>query len=167
MDKKSQGLTLITLSPILTRPLRSLDMAVSVGSCCFSLVNASVKTQYSVSSPRCFVPKSSTPRASIQKRKASRSDLSPKLNPKVWKFVIIQFRLYESVCFRIPCVSSNSQHPGKGDGDGDDGSPQRVAFKASGRKDSQSDLREQQVGIHHRKFYQLVPSIYVCNAIFK
>ncbi|CAA7044191.1 unnamed protein product [Microthlaspi erraticum] len=117
-------------------------MAVSVGSCCFSLVNASVKTQYSVSSPRCFVPKSSsTPRASIQKRKASRSDLSPKLNPK---------------------------HPGKGT-DGDDGGPQTVAFKAFGspkkeKKESQSDLREQQqtdpAKIHDASFLNAVVKVY-------
>lgn len=72
------------------RPLSSslsvspADMAVSVANCCFSVVNASVKLQSSsVSSPWCFVAASLTPRASNLKRKSSRSDSSPKLNPEV------------------------------------------------------------------------------------
>ncbi|KFK37547.1 hypothetical protein AALP_AA4G271000 [Arabis alpina] len=129
-------------------------MAVSVASCCFSVVNASLKLQSSVSSPRCFVAASlkSTPRASNEKRKALRPDSSPKLNPE---------KKYPG---RVRDVHRDGIS-GKG---GDVGGHQKMAFKAFGspkkeKKESQSEFREQQTDpakIHDASFLNAVVKVY-------
>ncbi|XP_010545055.1 PREDICTED: protease Do-like 2, chloroplastic [Tarenaya hassleriana] len=142
-------------------------MGFAVASCCFSVLNASVKLQSSSASPRCFVAASQrsltsvTPRASYQKRRALGSDSSPspaKFNP--------QNDLTSQKKFQGRTKNEISTDGISGRRDG--GRSQSTAFKAFGtqrkeKKEFQPDLREQQVDsgkIQDASFLDAVVKVY-------
>lgn len=142
-------------------------MGVAVASCCFSVLNASVKLQSSAASPRCFVTvsqrslSSSTPRASNQKRRALGSDSShspAKFSPKN---DLISQKKYQGRTKEEIYTDGIS-------GGGNGGRSQSTAFKAFGtqrkeKKEFQPDLREQQVdpgNLQDASFLNAVVKVY-------